>query len=110
MNVLPFHVIIHHFKDTKIFSSSPPPVDGGFRWLERKVYRIAKAGSIKNLKLVTEVLKQPKADEVCESESNRAKFCRYFAFPLKLRLLPLIADKCPLFCQLCDLGDYKKEK
>src|ERR1051325_8373582 len=33
--------------------------------LERQVYRIPKAGSIKNLKLQTEVLEQPKAGEVC---------------------------------------------
>jgi NADPH:quinone reductase-like Zn-dependent oxidoreductase len=33
--------------------------------LERQVYRMPKAGSIKNLKLVTEALGLPKADEVC---------------------------------------------
>ena len=33
--------------------------------LERQVYRMPKAGSIKNLKLLTEVLGKPKADEVC---------------------------------------------
>jgi alcohol dehydrogenase len=33
--------------------------------LERQVYRMPKAGSIKNLKLVTEVLEKQKADEVC---------------------------------------------
>ena len=33
--------------------------------LERQVYRMPKAGSIKNLKLLTEDLGQPKADEVC---------------------------------------------
>jgi NADPH:quinone reductase-like Zn-dependent oxidoreductase len=33
--------------------------------LERQVYRMPKAGSIKNLKLQTEVLETPKADEVC---------------------------------------------
>lgn len=33
--------------------------------LERQVYRMPKAGSIKNLKLVTEVLENPKGDEVC---------------------------------------------
>jgi NADPH:quinone reductase-like Zn-dependent oxidoreductase len=32
---------------------------------ERQVYRMPKAGSIKNLKLLTEALEQPKADEVC---------------------------------------------
>ena len=33
--------------------------------LERMVYRMPKAGSIRNLKLVTEVLENPKGDEVC---------------------------------------------
>lgn len=33
--------------------------------LQRRVYRMAKAGSIKNLKLETEILEEPKADEVC---------------------------------------------
>lgn len=33
--------------------------------LERLVYRMPKAGSIKNLKLVTEPLSNPQADEVC---------------------------------------------
>ncbi|WP_207492606.1 synaptic vesicle VAT-1 family membrane protein [Aridibaculum aurantiacum] len=32
---------------------------------QRKVYRMPKAGSIKNLQLVTEALEQPKAGEVC---------------------------------------------
>jgi len=32
---------------------------------ERQVYRMPKAGSIQNLKLQTEVLEQPKAEEVC---------------------------------------------
>lgn len=33
--------------------------------IERQVYRMPKAGSIKNLKLVTEALGDPQADEVC---------------------------------------------
>src|SRR5215213_7005054 len=33
--------------------------------LERQVYRMPKAGSIKNLKLQTEVLDAPKAGQVC---------------------------------------------
>ncbi len=33
--------------------------------LERQVYRMPKAGSIKNLKLQTELLERPKSDEVC---------------------------------------------
>ena len=33
--------------------------------LERQVYRMPKAGSIRNLKLTTENLEPPQADEVC---------------------------------------------
>src|SRR5688572_19095411 len=33
--------------------------------LQRQVYRMPKAGSINDLKLVTEELKQPEPDEVC---------------------------------------------
>lgn len=33
--------------------------------IERQIYRMAKAGSIKNLKQETEVLEEPKANEVC---------------------------------------------
>lgn len=33
--------------------------------LERRIYRMSKAGSIKNLKLLTEELEPPQADEVC---------------------------------------------
>lgn len=47
----------------KFFSSSSDA--GEFAGLQRQVYRMPKAGSIKNLKLATETLGQPKADEVC---------------------------------------------
>src|SRR5690349_1658971 len=33
--------------------------------ISRQVYRVSKAGSLKNLQLQTEVLEEPKPDEVC---------------------------------------------
>jgi alcohol dehydrogenase len=50
--------------DNKALSSSPQFVDRGLRGVKRQVYRMPKAGSIKNLTLQTEVLEEPKADEV----------------------------------------------
>ena len=50
----------------RYLSSSPPPPAGDLgASIERQVYRMPKAGSIKNLKLQTEVLEEPKAHEVC---------------------------------------------
>jgi NADPH:quinone reductase-like Zn-dependent oxidoreductase len=48
--------------------------------IERQVYRMPKAGSIKNLKLVTETLPAPQAEEVCvKVKANGLNFADIFS-------------------------------
>src|SRR3954469_427558 len=51
-----------HSTDDKLLSPVNAPKE--FKKQERQVYRMHKAGSIKNLQLQTEELDEPKADEV----------------------------------------------